>query len=129
MLWNICLVLNVAFGAVLGLLVQGLKLDIELSGKLMGMMKSGGLPFHALTRENMQPPRPGDPDPPRSGLFASHRIHYLHLLVWTETSSPCSVSILNQKNWQISDMPQPLCWKFSFSCHLHRIDLARLQIC
>jgi ADP-ribosylglycohydrolase len=63
--------MTVAFGAVLGLLVQGNKLDAELSGKLMGLVKSGELPFHAVTRDHMQPPRPGDPDPPRAGLFAS----------------------------------------------------------
>ncbi len=63
--------MTVAFGAVLGLLVQGHKLDTDLSGKLMGMVKTGDLPFHAVTRENLQPPRPGDPDPPRAGLFAS----------------------------------------------------------
>ncbi len=63
--------MTVAFGAVVGLLVQGHKLDTEISGKLMGMVKNGELPFHAVTRNNLQPPRPGDPDPPRSGLFAS----------------------------------------------------------
>ncbi|MGA8280106.1 MAG: ADP-ribosylglycohydrolase family protein, partial [Desulfobacterales bacterium] len=46
-------------------------LDPKLSGKLMELVKSGELPFHAVTRDNLQPPRPGDPDPPRAGLFAS----------------------------------------------------------
>lgn len=63
--------MTVAYGAVLGLLVQGHKLDTALSGKLMEMVKNGQLPFHAVTRDNLQPPRPGDPDPPRTGLFAS----------------------------------------------------------
>jgi ADP-ribosylglycohydrolase len=63
--------MTVAFGAVLGLLVQGHRLDSKLSGKLMNLVKSGALPFHAVTRENLQPPRPGDPDPPRAGRFAS----------------------------------------------------------
>ena len=63
--------MTVAFGAVLGQLVLGHKLDIELSGKLMELVKTGELPFHAVTRDNLQPPRPGDPDPPRAGLFAS----------------------------------------------------------
>ena len=63
--------LTVAFGAVLGLLVQGHPLDADLSGKLMGLVKSGELPFHAVTRDNLKPPRPGDPDPPRAGRFAS----------------------------------------------------------
>jgi ADP-ribosylglycohydrolase len=63
--------LTVAFGAVLGLLVQGHTLDTQLSGKLMQLVKSGELPFHAVTRDNLKPPRPGDPDPPRAGRFAS----------------------------------------------------------
>lgn len=63
--------LTVAFGAVLGLLVQGHALDAELSGKLMALVKSGALPFHAVTSDNLQPPSPGDPDPPRAGRFAS----------------------------------------------------------
>ena len=56
--------MTVAFGAVLGILVQGHTLDTELSSKLMERVKSGELPFHAITRENLQPPQPGDPDPP-----------------------------------------------------------------
>ncbi|MBN1548910.1 MAG: ADP-ribosylglycohydrolase family protein [Syntrophaceae bacterium] len=63
--------MTVAFGAVLGLLVQGNKLTKDISDKLMKMVKKGELPFHVVTRENRQPPRPGDPDPPRAGLFAS----------------------------------------------------------
>ena len=63
--------LTVAFGAVLGMLVQGHRLDADLSGKLMGLVKSGELPFHAVTRDDLKPPQPGDPDPPRAGRFAS----------------------------------------------------------
>jgi len=63
--------MTVAFGAVVGLLVQGNSLDAELSGKLMKRVKDGELPFHAVTRDDLQPPRPGDPDPPRAGRFAS----------------------------------------------------------
>jgi ADP-ribosylglycohydrolase len=63
--------MTVAFCAVLSLLVQGHALDKKLSGRLMELVKSGELPFHAVTRENFQPPRPGDPDPPRAGRFAS----------------------------------------------------------
>jgi len=63
--------MTVAFGAVLGLLVQGNNLDVEISEKLMKHVKSGELPFHAVTRDGLQPPRPGDPDPPRAGRFAS----------------------------------------------------------
>ena len=63
--------MTVAFGAVLSLLVQGHTLDTELSAKLMELVKRGELPFHAVTRDNLEPPRPGDPDPPRAGRFAS----------------------------------------------------------
>lgn len=63
--------MTVAYGAVLGMLVQGNRLDARLSGKLMSLVKSGDLPFHAVTGDNLQPPQPGDPDPPRAGRFAS----------------------------------------------------------
>jgi len=63
--------MTVAYCAVLGLLVQGQRLDTELSGKLMHLVMEGKLPFHAVTRAGTQPPRPGDPDPPHAGRFAS----------------------------------------------------------
>jgi len=63
--------LTVAYGAVLGLLVQGEPLDERISGKLMQLVKDGSLPFHAVTGDDLKPPRPGDPDPPRAGRFAS----------------------------------------------------------
>ncbi len=63
--------MTVAYGAVLGLLVQGFRLDARLSGRLMKLVHSGALPFHAVTNDNLQPPRPGEPDPPRAGKFAS----------------------------------------------------------
>ncbi len=63
--------MTVAYGAVLSLLVQGHRLDTKLSGRLMQLVKTGKLPFHAVTGDNLQPPRPGAPDPPRTGLFAS----------------------------------------------------------
>ncbi len=63
--------MTVAYGAVLGMLVQGHTLNQHLSGKLMRLVNKGELPFHHITGDNLQPPRPGDPDPPRDGLFAS----------------------------------------------------------
>jgi ADP-ribosylglycohydrolase len=63
--------MTVAFGALLGLLVQGHKLDTDISGKLMKLVKNGELPYHTVTRNGLQPPRQGDPDPPHTGLFAS----------------------------------------------------------
>lgn len=63
--------MTTAYGCVLALLVNGEKLDPLLSDKLMGLVKSGDLPFHAVTSENLGPPKPGDPDPPRVGRFSS----------------------------------------------------------
>jgi len=63
--------MTVAFGAVLGLLVQGHSLDADISAKLMALVKGGELPFHAVTRDALKPPQQGDPDPPRAGRFAS----------------------------------------------------------
>ncbi len=68
---DIVLSMTVAYGAVLSLLVQGHELDKNLSGKLMQLVKTGELPFHAVTHSDLQPPRPGDPDPPLAGRFAS----------------------------------------------------------
>ncbi|NJD90812.1 MAG: ADP-ribosylglycohydrolase family protein, partial [Geobacter sp.] len=63
--------MTVAYCAVLGLLVQGHALNTKTSGKLMRLVNKGELPFHHITSENLQPPRPGDPDPPKAGMFAS----------------------------------------------------------
>lgn len=63
--------MTTAYCCVLALLVQGEKLDPFLSDKLMELSKNGELPFHVITSENLQPPRPGDPEPPRSGRFSS----------------------------------------------------------
>ncbi len=63
--------MTTAYCCVLALLVRGEKLDAAISGKLMGLVKGGELPFHAVTSGNLGPPRPGDPDPPRAGRFSS----------------------------------------------------------
>lgn len=63
--------MTVAYGAVLGMLVQGHALNTHLSGKLMRLVNKGELPFHHITSEDLKPPRAGDPDPPRAGRFAS----------------------------------------------------------
>lgn len=63
--------MTVAFGALLGLLIQGNTMDDKISGKLMDQVKSGELPFHAVTGDNLKPPRPGEVEPPRAGRFAS----------------------------------------------------------
>jgi ADP-ribosylglycohydrolase len=63
--------MTTAYGCVLALLVQGEKLDEAISDKLMGLVKRGELPFHAVTSDKIGPPKPGDPDPPRAGRFSS----------------------------------------------------------
>ncbi len=63
--------MTAAFNCVVALLVAGEKLDVNLSDKLMNLVKQGSLPFHAVTGENLTMPRPGDPDPPRTGKFSS----------------------------------------------------------
>ena len=68
---DVVLSMTVAYGAVLAMLVRGHRLDEAISAKLMAQVKSGELPFHAVTRDDLKPPRPGDPDPPRAGRFAS----------------------------------------------------------
>ncbi len=63
--------MTVAYGAVLAQLVKGEVLDKDISTKLMKMVKSGDLPFHAVTSDNLQAPKPGSKDPSNIGLFAS----------------------------------------------------------
>ncbi len=63
--------MTTAYCCVLALLVRGEKLDPLLSDKLMDLVKAGELPFHAVTSDKLQPPKPGDPDPPRAGRFSS----------------------------------------------------------
>jgi hypothetical protein len=63
--------MTTAFSCVVALLVSGEKLDANLSDKLMVQVKTDRLPFHAVTGNNLSMPRPGDPDPPRTGKFSS----------------------------------------------------------
>ncbi|MBU1362266.1 MAG: ADP-ribosylglycohydrolase family protein [Gammaproteobacteria bacterium] len=63
--------MTVAFGAVLGMLVEGQKLDANISGKLMARIKSGELPFHTVTSGNLQAPPANQPEAPAAGRFPS----------------------------------------------------------
>lgn len=63
--------MTTAYCCVLAMLVQGEKLNPLLSDKLMDLVKAGELPFHAVTSQKLQPPKAGDPDPPRAGRFSS----------------------------------------------------------
>jgi ADP-ribosylglycohydrolase len=68
---NTVVALSTAFNLYLAMLVQGEPFTTELADKLMDLVRSGDLPFHAVTTRKLQGPRPGDPDPPRAGKFAS----------------------------------------------------------
>jgi ADP-ribosylglycohydrolase len=63
--------MTTAYCLVLSRLVLGEPLTPEISNTLMQLVKSGEIPFHAVTGANLAPPRPGDPDPPRAGKFSS----------------------------------------------------------
>jgi len=63
--------MTVAYGAVLAQLIQGEPLDKNISVKLMKLVKSGDLPFHAVTSDGLNAPKPGSKDPSNIGLFAS----------------------------------------------------------
>jgi ADP-ribosylglycohydrolase len=63
--------MTVAFGAVLGMLVEGQALDATISDKLMARVKAGELPFHTVTSGNLQAPRPGQAEAPAAGRFPS----------------------------------------------------------
>jgi ADP-ribosylglycohydrolase len=62
--------MTLAFAAVLGQLVNGVALDGELSGRLMGLVKSGELPFHTVTSGELDVPQ-GAEVPLVAGQFAS----------------------------------------------------------
>lgn len=62
--------MTTAYGCVLGQLVAGEPLDARISDKLMALVKSGELPFHAVTSGRLEVPAPGA-EPPRAGRFSS----------------------------------------------------------
>lgn len=61
--------LTVAYGATLGLLVQGNKLDDSLSSKLLRLARARKLPFHTMAHTDLQPPQKDRPR--KSGHFVS----------------------------------------------------------
>jgi ADP-ribosylglycohydrolase len=63
--------MTTAYNVVLSRLIAGDKLTPSISDTLMHLAQSGELPFHSVTKSNLAPPRPGDPDPPRAGRFSS----------------------------------------------------------
>ena len=63
--------MTVAFGAVLGMLVEGNPLDASISARLMARVKTGALPFHTVTTGNLQAPKAGAAEAPTAGRFPS----------------------------------------------------------
>jgi ADP-ribosylglycohydrolase len=63
--------MTVAFGAVLGMLVEGHPLDASISARLMARVKTGALPFHTVTSGKLQAPRLGAAEAPTAGRFPS----------------------------------------------------------
>jgi ADP-ribosylglycohydrolase len=63
--------MTVAYAAVLSRLVCGDPLDGTISDTLMRLVKSGELPFHAVTQDNLKPPKPGAQEQSKAGRFAS----------------------------------------------------------
>jgi ADP-ribosylglycohydrolase len=62
--------MTTAWCSVLGMLIAGERLDAQISDKLMALVKSGDLPFHAVTSSRLKAPPPGA-EPSRAGRFSS----------------------------------------------------------
>lgn len=65
------LAMTAAYGAVLGMLVEGHRLDTDISDKLMARVKAGVLPFHTITRGKLEAPGAGQKEARNEGLFPS----------------------------------------------------------
>lgn len=63
--------MSLAFAAVLGQLIKGEKMRPEISMTLMGLVKTGELPFHSVTSKNYGAPKVGQADIPQAGNFSS----------------------------------------------------------
>lgn len=63
--------MTTAYCATLGLLVRGEPFDIEISDKLMDLVRNGELPFHTVTSGKLQPPKAGPVAMSRAGGFSS----------------------------------------------------------
>ncbi|MDY6929568.1 MAG: ADP-ribosylglycohydrolase family protein [Pseudomonadota bacterium] len=63
--------MTTAFGAVLGMLVEGHLLDCGISDKLIARVKAGVLPFHTVTQDKLEVPSRSHKETQHEGLFAS----------------------------------------------------------
>jgi ADP-ribosylglycohydrolase len=88
--------LTAAYGSVLGLLVQGHKLNRSLSGKLMRLARAEKLPYHTLTHTDMEPPQA---DNPHVGHFTSPDALLTPSYVATAATDP---DIRIEPAWKVS---------------------------
>ena len=65
------LAMTVAYALVLGMLVEGHRLDADISDKLMARVKAGELPFHAITQGRLEAPARDRQENRLAGLFPS----------------------------------------------------------
>lgn len=65
------IVMSTAYNIVLSQLIAGQRLGPDLVPTLLGLVHDGELPFHAVTRQTLQPPRPGEGETARAGTFSS----------------------------------------------------------
>lgn len=63
--------MSTAYNLVLSLLIAGEKLTPDISMKLMQLVQSNALPFHAVTKSDLSALRGGVPHPPLAGQFSS----------------------------------------------------------
>ncbi|MEZ0297533.1 MAG: ADP-ribosylglycohydrolase family protein [Candidatus Methylacidiphilales bacterium] len=63
--------MTTAYSCMVAFAVQGEKFTEELSDKIMGMVKAGSLPFHAVTSGKISPPASGPAPASRAGQFSS----------------------------------------------------------
>lgn len=65
------LAMTVAYASVLGMLVEGHQLDVDLSDKLLARVKEGVLPFHTITKGKLEAPDRNHQEVKVEGVFPS----------------------------------------------------------
>lgn len=68
---QVIVAMTTAFNCVLAQLVMGEKLTPAISSRLMKLVQSGELPFHAVTEDELSMPRSGQLEQRCAGLFSS----------------------------------------------------------
>lgn len=65
------LAMTVAYASVLGMLIEGHQLDVDLSDKLLSRVKEGTLPFHSITKAKLEAPDKNTKEHKVEGVFPS----------------------------------------------------------